>query len=170
MVNPVAVLASVYSHDLTGLRETADALTTCIATLRRQASFRSVARGGIGGIEIKVSDDGRRWVVHAHLALDVRGEVNWQDVKARWRTLTHGSGRFGPGPDSEQVRDPDAFARYATENEKHFPNDDDSVNLGLFEHYVDAVRGRRLFLSWGTARKPTATRVAVADPPGGMSA
>jgi len=124
-----------------------------ISRIRRNACFRSVNRGE-GGIELKLAGDSKRWLVHAHLALDVPRGWDWKAAARRWSELTSMIGRL-PGRMLPHPRWPIIeaasvwpVARYFTKASGWCPSPGVLVPERLDE-WRRAIRGVRLPISWG---------------------
>lgn len=112
-------LFTVCSVGSSDLHATIGVFRRALATVRRRRCLKAV-KLAVACIEPKLSEDGRRWSVHAHLVVDVA--ENSLDVPALdrgWRALVRVSGRSGSfslHPTRPAVADGEIFrvGRYIT--------------------------------------------------------
>lgn len=136
---------------LSRLAEGIEGFRAALSTLRKRDCFRNVL-GGAGGIETKVTANEHMVNLHAHLALDVAGELPEQEIASAWRELT-GRGRFSVDPENPEVLSPVRFSKYATKPDTWSP-EPGSLSLEALDLLRRGVKGKRLAVSWGTATKP----------------
>jgi hypothetical protein len=106
--------------------------------LRRRKCFAGV-RSGVGAMEFEVTKDKTRWLVHAHLVLDVE-QCDARDVDVIRKKLTDGRGTFSLNPERPDVAaDHDALDRYITKPDTWCPPPG-SMHLKQFEILRWAVR------------------------------
>jgi hypothetical protein len=138
------------SADVQSLTSTIRAIGKRFERLKRRKCFRAV-RGGVGGREVQLTHDGSGWNVHLHLVLDAAPEqFDADEVDRVWRTLTNslGSVRIHQVPEVKSI---DLVASYVTKHSTWSPPPG-RMNPNLLRDILDGIRGRRLFLSWGSGR------------------
>jgi len=128
-----------------------------IFRVRRNVCFAPIRRAE-GSIELRLSDDGRRWLVHAHLALDAPRGWNWRAAARRWTELTRpptttgGSlpGRMLPHPRWPVIESRSVWpvAKYVTKSTGWCPAPG-SLPLARLDEWRQAIRSVRLPVSWG---------------------
>ncbi len=141
-------LVTICSHLLNDLAQAITAFKIAFRRLRDRTCFANV-RAGVGAVEPKLSDDQLRWVVHAHLVLDVDpAQLDVSRVHIQWTKLLYSwSGKFS-AQDDPRVRSAHAIAKYITKawDWSPAPGAMELQRLGLL---FNAVRGRRLVIAWG---------------------
>ena len=130
--------------------------------LRHRDCF-DVVRAGVGGLELRLSKDGRFWDLHAHVVLDLTGRLSVAAVDAAWRELTRSrrtgrhQGRFLPHPRRPAVDRANAWVlgRYLSKARGWCPPPGE-IPLERFDEWRQAVRSVRLPISWGGKAKRAA--------------
>jgi hypothetical protein len=150
MANPIFTLMEIRSKGYSDLAATIREFRECLAAIRRRACFSGV-RAGVGAVETKLTADQTCWLVHAHPTLDVE-HIDVQSVAAAWKELTAGRGKFGlhEDPHLTGVKILKA-AIYATKQNSWCPEPGE-MPPHLLALLINAIRGKRLWIEWGTKR------------------
>lgn len=132
-----------------GLRLGISALRDAHRRLRRRTCFSRVL-GGVGGIETKISDDGRAFDLHLHEVLDAE-LIDEGRVSAAWNQLTGGRGSFKLKELDEHEGDAEhrPLLGYITKAASWCPPAG-GVGLNFLSEIQHAIHGRRLLVAWGT--------------------
>ncbi len=159
MIAPKLVLFTFASLGLHDMEESISTFHRLHGRLRRRKCLRDV-RSGVAGFEVKLADNGKRWLIHIHAVLDI-DVVDAAAVKSAWTHLTRSRGTFGLHPTRPNVERSHAdLDSYATKCTTWCPAPG-SMHLPVFRAMTEGIRGRRLLLRWGkrsegTARYPRA--------------
>lgn len=147
MLMPVTFVLKVRSTLPTDLRWALDQLRAGLSDLRRRAPFRT-ANPMIAVIEACRTADGLRWDAHAHILVE-EGAVDLDEVDQLWHNATRGNGEVAIENGRTSIYDPDAFCGYLSKRDDSAP-DPGALDRDQLRVLVGALRGRRLFASWGT--------------------
>lgn len=152
---PLAVLVTCPSKSLLDLPAALRALQTSLASLRRRRWFSASCRAGAIVIETPLTQDGRRWALHAHGILDAPGDSPAFRTRcaAEWPALT---GIPGAMLDFEAARNVSSLVAYALKigDAKSGAPSARELSPQLMAHLDAALGGRRLVLAWScTPRK-----------------
>jgi hypothetical protein len=154
---PLVVLVTCPSKSLLDLPAALRTLQSSLASLRRRRWFSSACRAGAIAVETPLTQDGRRWALHAHGVLDVCGDSPAFRTRcaAEWRALTAIPGALF---DFEAARSVPNLVGYALKvgNAKSWAPSARELSPQLMAHLDAALGGRRLVLAW-----PHAPRKAV---------
>jgi replication protein len=147
-------------HSKSPLADQVDRLYRSFAVLRRRADFRAHVSGGISFFEAKISDNDGLW--HPHLHVIVTG--TWWDqreISAAWLAVTGDSSIV----DVFAIGSTDGTARYVTKYVCKPAHESVYADPAKLDELVAALRGRRLYATFGTwrgwdadATPPDATR------------
>lgn len=161
MTTPVLAVFKVYSRKLTkaSLETAYDELRRGIRAVSRCRSMRSV-RMAVGKIEaVPVALGGRSvWHVHAHILLDVDGELDVKAVQGDLRRITR---RKSSSFDVEPIISDAAVTAYITKVRDVCPAPG-RLTLDQFDQLMGVFKHRELLISWGLGgrgRKVDARRV-----------
>lgn len=135
---------------LSRLAEGIKGFRAALSTLRKRDCIRNVL-GAVGGIETKVTANEHMVNLHAHLALDVSGDLDERAIASAWRELT--GGRFSVDPENREVLSPQRFGKYVSKPDTWSP-EPGSLSLEALDLLRRGVKGKRLAVAWGTATKP----------------
>ena len=150
MQAPKVVLVTLSSFGLHDLAETISTFHKLFGRLRRRKCFRSV-RSGVAGLEVKLADNGARWLVHIHAVVDAE-VLDAVVLATTWKRMTDSRGTFGLHPSRPNVAaEHRRLDAYATKAATWCPPPG-SLRLPLLRSVCEGVRGRRLLLSWGIPR------------------
>lgn len=129
------------------LADTCSRLTRCFSRLRSRQLWKSTVTGGVGFLEIKRSARLDRW--HAHLHLIVEGKyIPKASLKKAWHEVTGDSFVV----DIRFVHDKELAAKYVTKYASK-PMDPSIIrDADLLREAIEALRSRRLCLTFGTWR------------------
>ncbi|MBI5500857.1 MAG: hypothetical protein HY907_11490 [Deltaproteobacteria bacterium] len=147
MNDPITFVVKVISRLPTDLGWALDRVRAGLTELRRRAPFRT-ANPMVAVVEACRTPDGLRWDAHAHLIIE-EGAVDLDDVDHLWRTATGGEGTVAIEKGRHWIYDPDAFCGYLSKRDDSAP-DPGALDRDQLQVMVAALRGRRLFASWGT--------------------
>lgn len=154
MGRPRLYLMTLCTKGMFDLPETVASFRRLLVRLRRQRCFRGVM-AGVGAMEFAITGDGTRWLVHAHLVLDVAA-CDDPVVDRAWRKLTNGRGTFSIHPERPDVRaDHDGLDHYITKPDTWCPPPG-SMHPKRLEILRAAIHGRRIPVEWGFRRKSRA--------------
>lgn len=135
------------AHNDDPLKDRISFLFNAFRALRNSASWKGAVTGGIAFTEITFNAATHRWHVHLHVV--VTG--TWYDGQALredWRIVTRGSRIV----DITFVNNPDTVATYISKYSVKGPGDTITHDEARFVEFIDAVRGRRLVLCFGTCK------------------
>ena len=142
--NRCSVTTLTLGDDGCPLNERLTRLLRCFSKLRRQKIWKSSASNGAAVVEITRGQHGDHWHVHLH-AIHTGKPFKRDALSAAWLGITGDSFIVH----SRWVRDGDAdagyVATYATKGCSH----DVLEDFNSLVEAVCALRGRRLFLTWG---------------------
>lgn len=164
---PHVVIFSVRSRHRRDLRRTLSELRDCLVKLRQRKSFRAV-RGGVGGIDCKVTENGEALNCHLHAVVDAPPTLALEPIARDWKGLTRGLGTFKAHDSGRFVDrdDPSAIERvieYDIKERDRCPTPGE-VDLQHLAVLYSGLRRKQLFVAWGTARVPRRARTARAVP------
>ncbi len=156
MRNPKAILFTIYSFGMNDLVETIDLFNEAKRKISRRIAFKQAVRAMSGVIEPKLSEDGQRFAVHSHAAVDVDEDYfDIDELNAIWKKYTHGRGKIEFQWD-EDIRegDEEKFAWYGSKEhtwspEPNFLNDD------WIEYLRKGIKSKRLYFHYspGSSKK-----------------
>jgi hypothetical protein len=125
-------------------------LRSAIAIWCRRAAVRKVIRGAVGSIEPKLGNRQTMWSCHAHLLVDcLVPEPDFGQAGEAWVRLTDGRGRLLVPGRGSRVGSTDDAARYCTKRQDWCP-DPRTMPMPAHQQLLRAIKGRRLFIQWGT--------------------
>lgn len=119
-------------------------LTKHLARLRRAKCFRQV-KGGCASIE--VTNEGAGWHLHAHLLLDVRW-LDMAEISKKWGRLVEQEFAIVKIKDVREADYLQEICKYVVEGSELAKWQPDQIN-----EFVQAVRGLRMFNSFGSLRE-----------------
>jgi hypothetical protein len=152
MTMPMIWLAKVWSKTLGDCEAAVRALKKAFAKLKRRACFKGIV-GGMIAVEVALTE--RCWLAHAHVVLD--GVFDLNAVQACWAQLIGvSSGSFEPDPDQAPLSIQE-WASYMTKAKGWCP-DPGTMPTPMLDVLFSAIRGKRLFGRWGTAKEPKKMR------------
>ena len=120
-----------------------------------------IVLGAVGGLEPKLSNNQRLWSVHVHLLLDTRSPApDFAVLREAWEAVTcqrvrggaTGSLALRDDRDS-RVQSTEAAAEYCTKRLDWCP-DAYTMPRTAHAHLLRAIRGKRLYIAWGTGLPP----------------
>lgn len=145
MDHPFIAVLSLRSKTKQDLRPAITRYREAHVKLRRRACYRKIV-AGIGALELKATDDGFAWNVHAHFVLDAK-VVDVAACQEAWSELTSGAGSFLPHPTDPRPRSIERVAQYAAKADTWCP-EPGSKSLAELALLMEAVRGRQLLIRW----------------------
>jgi hypothetical protein len=151
-------LTLTLKHSDAPLSHQVDNLYRCFRTLRRRPEFKKAVPGGIWFYQVKRSKADGRW--HPHLHCLICGDyIPHSRLSRIWLEITYTSSVV----DIRPVRDPQQAsndaARYAAS-----PGSLVGLPLAKALELVEAMHGRRICGTWGTARRVSLRPPKVQDP------
>jgi len=160
MTDPMVVLVTCPSTGICRLDRAFSSFRRALVLLRRRKCFRSVTSGA-GALEPRLSSDGMRWSLHAHLAVDRAGaELDNDAIADAWRKLTRGRGAWLVEQD-DRLRSPQRFALYASKRDSWCP-DPETMSVGALEQLFAGTKGRQLVIDWGQPHAQRASEQPIA--------
>lgn len=153
---PLVVLVTCPSKSLLDLPAALRKLQCALASLRRRRWFSASCRAGAIVVETPLTQDGRRWALHAHGVLEVPGDSPAFRTRcaAEWRALT---GIPRAMFDFEAARSVPSLIAYALKvgDAKTWTPSARELSPQLMAHLDAALGGRRLVLAWPNAARKT---------------
>jgi hypothetical protein len=148
MKRPALAIFKIYSGRLTkgSLEAAYENLRHGIRAASRCTSMRGVTMA-IGKIEaVPVNLGGKMvWLVHAHVLLDIDGELSVKAIRSDFRRVT---GRRNSFFDVQGIRSGTAITAYITKARDVAP-EPGRFTLDQFEQLIGAFKGKELLVSWG---------------------
>lgn len=127
------------------LTDLVDRLYRSFKALRNHPTWSEKIRGGAAFLEVKYNDKSQRWHPHLHIMAD-GGFVPQQDLCNAWRSITKDSFIC----DIRRVGDRAQAASYVAKYASKPLNTSFAMSPVLLDESVNALRGRRLCLTFGT--------------------
>jgi Replication protein len=127
------------------LKTRIDRLYKGFRALRLHPLWQGKVRGGAAFLEIKYSDKAGRWHPHLHIIADA-DYIEVGLLSNAWRSITGDSFIC----DVRRVKDTPGSARYVTKYASKPLNTSFAFNPVLLNEAVEALKGRRLCLTFGT--------------------
>lgn len=134
-------------HTADRLMDRLDRLYACFRQLRHTPAWRKYVTGGIGFVEVRRNPNTNTWHVHLH----VLAKGTWwpqADLAATWKAVTGDSDIV----DIRLLVQPHAAASYVTKYATKLVGPDVHNSDRAFDEYITAIKGRKLLVTFGTAR------------------
>jgi hypothetical protein len=144
---PSRFITLTYKTDNEPLKDSLNGLYASFSRLRRSSVWRDHVTGGVAFLELKYIEATKRW--HPHLHCIVQGSYMPQDVLSRQWLMSSG---YSYVVDIRYVRRESDVARYVTKYVSKTLDGSFVRDHELLCEAVDAVRGRRLALTFGSWR------------------
>ncbi|KKM95344.1 hypothetical protein LCGC14_1189170 [marine sediment metagenome] len=139
-------LTLTLKHSENELVNQIDNLYKSFRKLRLMKCYKKLFKGGVWFFQIKKSDKDDLWHPHLHCVIDSK-YIDWTKLWKAWLTIT----RSSKVVDIRSVKDPDQVAEYVARYAAR-PSDLAKLELPDQLELVEALHGRRLVGTWGTAR------------------
>ena len=139
-------LTLTLKHSKAGLSFQVDCLYNCFRSLRRRNEFRKAVPGGIWFFQVKRSKTDGKW--HPHLHCLISGDyIPHARLSRIWLQITYTSSVVDIRPIKDPQKAANDAARYAAA-----PGSLVGLPLSKAVELVEAMHGRRICGTWGTAR------------------
>jgi hypothetical protein len=156
--HPSRFLTLTLKHCDAPLRQQVDRLYKCFAKLRGRVLWRDRVRGGLATLELKWSDRSQSWHPHLHCILDAK-YIPHPSLKKDWLSITGDSSVVDIRLAPSSFKAIHYLLKYVTKPMSHSL----THNPQLMVDAIDALRNRKVILTFGTCRSWKLTAIPQED-------